>query len=151
MQLDPLMTLRANIGETLEVGDVATGVRRVASITGGDFEGERLRGTVQASGGDWLVVGSDGVGRLDVRVVLTTDDGANLYLNYTGLIEYNDAIVAAFQSGGSTEYGDALLLTQIRFEAGDERYGWLNRCLGVAEGRLLPGAVEYRVYTLRAG
>ena len=32
------------------------------------------------------------------------------------------------------------------FETGDERYAWLNSVVAVAEGRVLPNAVEYRVY-----
>jgi hypothetical protein len=44
--------------------------------------------------------------------------------------------------------GTLYFMTQPRFETGDPRYGWLNRVVAVAEGRLLPNAVEYRVYEL---
>lgn len=151
MKLEPLMTLKATIGETMAVGDGGTGTRMVANVTGGEFEGERLRGTVQASGADWVVIGTDGYGRIDVRIVLSTDDGANVYVTYRGLLEYNDAINRAFTAGGSTEFGDAVLMTQLRFETGDERYAWLNHTLAIAEGRLHPGAVEYRVYSMHCG
>ena len=52
------------------------GRRLVASITGGVFEGERLKGTVRPGGGDWLLNRTDGVTQLDVRLALETDDGA---------------------------------------------------------------------------
>jgi hypothetical protein len=37
-------------------------------------------------------------------------------------------------------------MTQPRFETGDPRYAWMNSIVAVAEGRVLPGAVEYRVF-----
>jgi hypothetical protein len=37
-------------------------------------------------------------------------------------------------------------MTQPRFETGHPDYAWLNSAVGVAEGRVLPNAVEYRVY-----
>ncbi|MEQ8861210.1 MAG: DUF3237 domain-containing protein [Pseudomonadales bacterium] len=151
MKLEPLMTLYAMIGESMPVGDGGVGNRTVANVTGGHFEGPRLRGRVLDSGADWVIVDSAGIGRIDVRIVLATEDGANVYVSYQGLLEYNDAILGAFGSGGSTEFGDAIFLTQLRFETGHPDYAWLNRTLAVAEGRLRPGAVEYRVYQLVAG
>jgi hypothetical protein len=37
-------------------------------------------------------------------------------------------------------------MTSPRFETGDPRYEWINRLVTVAEGRMLPNAVEYRVF-----
>jgi hypothetical protein len=148
MKLEPLMTLRATLGDRFPVGDGGTGNRVVANVTGGRFEGERLRGRVQNSGADWVVRDSNGFGRVDVRLVLTTDDGANIYTYYQGLLEYNEPIRRALAGEGDTGFGDAYFATQIRFEAGDERYRWLNQVLAVAEGRLHPGEVEYRVFAL---
>jgi hypothetical protein len=36
--------------------------------------------------------------------------------------------------------------TTPQFETGDARYSWLNRSIFVAEGRIAPGGVEYKVY-----
>lgn len=151
MKLEPLMTLYATIGEAMPVGDGGTGNRVVANVTGGRFEGPELEGTVYASGADWVVIDSGGFGRIDVRIVLATADGANIYVTYQGLLEYNDAIQQAFASGGGTEFGDAVFMTQIRFETGHPDYHWLNHTLAVGEGRLRPGAVEYRIYRLSGG
>ena len=151
MKLEPLMTLYATIGEAMPVGDGGTGNRVVANVTGGHFEGERLQGTVRANGADWVLIDADGFGRIDVRIVLSTDDDANVYVSYQGLLEYNDAIQRAFAGGGGTEFGDAVFLTHLRFETGAARYRWLNHTLGVAEGRLRPGGVEYRVFSLQPG
>ncbi len=49
------------------------------------------------------------------------------------------------------QYGDTYFMTQPRFETGDPRYQWINRIVAVAEGRVLPNAVEYHVYQLVNG
>lgn len=135
----------AETGPPLAVGAGPFGTRMVVTVTGGQMTGERLNGTFVGAGGDWVLVGADGFGRLDVRGQIQTDDGALLYLSYTGVLETNDAVVAAM-AGGSTDYGDHYFRTTPRFESGDERYAWVNTTVFVARGRLRPGGVEYEVY-----
>ena len=36
------------------------------------------------------MIGPDGYGRIDVRLQIVTDDGAVLYVTYTGLLEMNE-------------------------------------------------------------
>jgi hypothetical protein len=114
-------------------------------------EGRRLSGKVLTSGADWLLFDPDGVGHLDVRVTLETQDGAHIYVQYFGVIVMNEKVNAAFEQGGSTDYGDTYFMTQPRFETGDSRYKWLNGLLAVAKGCFKPGAVEYRVFELVNG
>jgi hypothetical protein len=146
--LELLMTYRADLGAPIEVGAVPTGQRRIFDVVGGHFEGARLRGRLRASGGDWLLVGSDGVGRLDVRGTFETHDGALIYGQYTGVLVFNEAVLQALARGGETRYGDTYFITQPRFETGHPDYAWLNSTLAVGEGRVLPSAVEYRVYAI---
>jgi hypothetical protein len=63
----------------------------------------------------------------------------------------NEKVLGALGKGEATDYGDTYFMTQPRFETGDPRYAWLNRVVAVAEGRVLPNAVEYRVYELVNG
>lgn len=82
-----------------------------------------------------------------MRLTIQTDDGASIYVQYFGVIEYNEAALAANAGEGSSDYGDHYFRTAPRLECGDERYRWVNRTLFVGEGRLHPGpVVEYRVY-----
>ncbi len=53
--------------ETDDLGETPLGHRRIVRVTGGSFEGPKLRGTVLPRGGDWLVERRDGVRALDVR------------------------------------------------------------------------------------
>ena len=148
MKLEPLMTYRAALKPPTQVGAGPRGTRAIYDITGGEFEGERLKGKVLPSGGDWILIDSDGVGRLDVRATFETHDGALIYVQYPGVIVMNEAVTGALEQGQEGQYGDTYFMTQPRFETGDERYAWLNRVVAVAEGRALPSAVEYRVFEL---
>lgn len=145
-RLEPLATLRATLKEPVEVGAGPGGVRRIFDVTGGRVEGARVRGDVLPSGGDWILIGADGVGRLDVRATLRTDDGAHVYVQYPGVLVLNEKVMAALAGGGETGFGDTYFMTAPRFETGDARYAWLNAIVAVGQGRLLPGAVEYRVF-----
>ncbi len=145
MKLEYLMTYRAELKPAVSIGQGPLGARQIFDVTGGTFEGPRLRGTILPSGGDWLQVGADGVGRLDVRATFLTDDGAHIYLQYVGIFDFS-AVADKLARGEATEFGEAYFMTAPRFETGDERYEWLNRVVAVAEGRSGRGWVEYRVH-----
>jgi hypothetical protein len=122
------------------------GTRFFVEATEGRVEGERLSGTL-SGGGDWLLAGSDGWGRLDVRTHITTDDGAFIYVQYGGILELNETVMTAVFTGGSTEFEDQYFRTKPVFETGDERYSWLTRSVFVGQGHFAgDGVVEYDVY-----
>jgi hypothetical protein len=151
LKLVHLVTYRADLKLPVQVGKGPFGTRSIFDVTGGSAEGPRLRGRLLPSGGDWLLLDEGGIGRLDVRGTLETDDGAHIYVQYYGLLEMNEKVLGALEKGEATDYGDTYFMTQPRFETGDPRYAWLNRVVAVAEGRVLPNAVEYRVYELVNG
>lgn len=148
MKLEPLMTYRATLKQPVEVGAGPLGARAIYDVTGGEFEGPRLRGKILPSGGDWLLLDGDGVGRLDVRATFETDDGARIYVQYYGVVVLDEELQARVAAGEETDFGDTYFAIQPRFETGDPRYAWLNRVVAVAEGRALPNAVEYRVFEI---
>lgn len=151
MKLVPLMRFNVDVAAPIEVGATAVGSRSVANIIGGSFDGERLSGSIHHSGADWILIDAAGMGHVDVRIVMETQDGANIYVNYQGFLEFNEAFGQAIATGGETQIGDFMLLTHLAFETGDARYQWLNSIVGVAEGRVAPGGIEYQVYELAHG
>ena len=147
MNLELEFTYQANLKEGLPVGTGPFGNRLVVEVTGGQIEGKRLRGKFLGGGGDWLIIGNDGYGYLDVRAQLVTDDGVPIYLQYVGILEMNEKVQQALTTAAGTDYGDQYFRTNPRFETGDARYAWLTHTFFVGEGRLRPGRiVEYRVY-----
>lgn len=146
----PKLTLLCEYDATLKppvvVGSGPYGMRQIFDVTGGEVRGERLRGRVLPSGADWILVGADGVGRLDVRATIETHDGAFLYVSYTGLLHLDETVMKTLASGGTTEFGKTYFYVSPRFETGDPRYDWLNQTFLLSQGRIGPGRVEYRVY-----
>ena len=146
MELVEEFTFTARLAPSVPVGPGPWGTRRIREVLGGEVTGERLRGTVGTGGADWVVIGPDGWGRLDVRLTIHTHDGAHIYVQYFGVIEYTDAARAANAGERSSDYDEHYFRTAPRLETGDERYAWVNQALFVGEGRLHPGpVVEYRV------
>ncbi len=135
LEVDYLMTMCADTGDPHPVGRGPKGNRLIVPVTAGSFEGPRLRGTVETPGGDWVTLQSGGVVRLDVRVLLKTDDGAEILVTYCGI-------------GRAQPDGTLQIRTAPTFETGDERYAWLNDIQAIGIGKTVPGGVEYDVYQL---
>ncbi len=130
-----LFTLTAKTAAGISIPGGPQGARIVVPVTGGSFEGPRLAGIVEpAPGGDWITGRADGSFKLDVRIVLTTHDGAHIVMTYTGI--------------GVRTPGGLQLRTAPLFETGDERYAWLNAVQAVGIGSSAPGSVTYQVYAL---
>jgi hypothetical protein len=135
------------LNDAVPIGNGPLGARRIREVLSGEVTGDRIRGAIGTGGADWLLVGPDGYGRLDVRLTLHTHDGANIYVQYFGVIEYTDAAHAANAGERSSEWHEHYFRTCPRLETGDPRYEWVNQTLFVAQGRLHPGpVVEYQVF-----
>lgn len=149
MKLEFLLEYSAKLRRGGEpIGKGPLGTRHVAVVEGGEFEGPRLRGTLLASGGDWLLRDERGVTRLDVRITLVTDDGAYIYAQYYGVSRPPESADQQPGERRPTEYGDRYFMTAPRFETGDERYAWINDLVCVGEGRSTEDGVAYRVYAV---
>ena len=109
--------------------------RIIVPVTGGTFEGPKLKGTIVAPGGDWIVRRTDGSMALDVRLVLQTDDGQKVSTNWRGI---------SYTPPGGTQYARILPL----FETGAAKYDWLNHLVAVGVHRPMPGKVAYRIYRI---
>jgi hypothetical protein len=130
--VEHLFTFTANVKRAASVVDGPQGTRLIFDASSGTFEGPRLKGTIKGPGGDWVTQRADGSGLLDVRLLLETDDGAPILMQYRGIV---------------TE-GGAKIRVAPTFETGDERYSWLNAVQGLALGATGAGQVTYDVYQL---
>jgi Protein of unknown function (DUF3237) len=146
MELVNEFTMSAELAPSIAIGPGPFGDRRIRKVMGGTVTGERISGSVDTGGGDWILTGDDGYGLLDVRLTIRTTDGAHLYVQYFGVIEYTEAALAANAGDRSSDFTEHYFRIAPRLETGDERYRWVNRTVFVGEGRLHPGpVVEYRV------
>jgi hypothetical protein len=74
-----ISTFNFSVAPTIEIGVTPTVHRVVVPITGGDFKGPKLSGTILPIGGDWGSIDTEGKFRLNARFNLKTDDGADIY------------------------------------------------------------------------
>ena len=124
------------------------GTRFIYVSQGGSVEGERLRGEVLPGGGDWVLAGADGIGRVDVRVTIKTDDGELVYMTSTGVIHLSQDKLEALGSGAHIRWDEAYIRTCPLFETGAVKYAWLNGTVTIAINELAPNRVYYRVYRI---
>ena len=137
----------AHLKPPVDFGAGPSGHRQFFEATGGRATGERVNGELLTGGGDWIHVGTDGVGRLDVRAQFRTDDGASILAQYQGVLHLNEAVQHAMATGGATDWDDQHFRATPRFETGDERYLWMTQSTFVSVGRIIEGlGVAYRVF-----
>ena len=144
-----LFTITEKLSPILEVGDTPAGGRRVFTLSGGQFAGDRLRGEVlpQASS-DLLLVRGDGSFQLDARLVLRTDDGALIVMTYHGLRCASPEVNARIARGERVAPSDYYLRTTPFFETSSPKYAWLNKIVSVGIGERQADAVTYEVFEI---
>ena len=140
-----LMTLQVAVADPQKIGAVPHGVRVIAPIASGRFEGPRLRGKVVPASGDWTILRGDGVLELDLRVTLETDDGALIDMRSFGLRHGPPDVIAALGRGEKVDPSTYYFRTTPRFETGHPKYAFLNRLLAIATGDRRP---EGPIYTI---
>jgi hypothetical protein len=106
---------------TLEMLDYGVGGQIYGTLDG-TLTGERLSGSIALTN----LAGRrpDGVNLPTLRGLLTTPEGATVWLEADGIAVLREAD------------GARVYVTSVRFRTGDERLGWLNTVLGVIEGVL---------------
>jgi hypothetical protein len=129
---DAHFTLR----DPVMVGDTPLGNRLIFEVEGGHLEGDRIKASLRAgaASGDWVTLDARGVGTLDVRATLETDDGAVVFTSYRGRTNI---------ATGGTIYIAPL------YDTGDERYLWLNSIQAVGKGKVEGNQLTYEIYELR--
>lgn len=122
--LEYVMQLNVSLGEAYQVGATSYGFRNVIPITGGTFEGPKLKGTIIPGGADWQLI-ENGTGRTNVEAIysIRTDDGAYIHVRNNGII-----------ASGKDENGNPTFYFRCapKFEAPAEGpYAWMNNALFV--------------------
>jgi hypothetical protein len=129
------------LGKVVEVGKTVRGDRRIIPITGGHFEGPRIRGEVMPGGWDWQLTRADGCTDVKADYFLKTDDGVVINVVNTGEICPGD------------KGAPAPVRTHPVFEPPLGKYDWLGKrafvgTLGMAPAKDGP-AVLIRFYEMK--
>jgi hypothetical protein len=138
IELVPLTVATIQLRDPILLPDTPSGTRVIAEVESATYDGARLSGTLKGvAAADWMTVGPEGTGTLDVRGALETHDGALIYGFYRGRLDMTKPL------GESPVYAAPL------YETGDERYAWLNKLQAVAKGTLAGQTLTYEIYEIR--
>lgn len=113
-ELEYVLELKVKLGQAFGVGKTVHGNRFVIPITGGTFEGSRIKGEILNGGADYQLQNAE-MGRTDLEAIycIRTNDGVSIHVRNAGII--------ANDENGNYFY------TSPKFEApADSKYAWLN-------------------------
>ena len=144
-----LMTLHAPIAGAPQRIDEALTIFHSDS---GTVEGPRIKGRILAPTGDWLRTMPGGSLRVDARMSIATDDGAQIYVQYSGVIAIAPADFARMAAGGTLRAAEMYFVTAPTFQTADPRYAWLNQVQAIGKAVALKGGeggyVRYDVFAV---
>jgi hypothetical protein len=143
-----LCELVGDLDDPQQIGMTPKGLRMIYPVVGGTVKGPKLNGEVLAFGADWLVIRSDGVGELDVRATMRTDDGELIYAAYRGILKIDPEIMGRVQNGEDIDPSQYYFRTTPVLETGSEKYSWLNQIICVGIGKVEKNRVRYSLYQI---
>jgi hypothetical protein len=137
LQLVPLCEIDITLGTPIVIGEGPAGMRMVLEVGSATMTGDRISGHHHGSASaDWVTV-IDGVGAVDVRATLETDDGALVLVQYRG------------RTNLASGEASAPIYVAPTFETGAEQYRWLNLVQAVGVGHLDGTALHYEWFEVR--
>lgn len=134
IELKPLGSMEIELSDPINVGEGPKGTRLVVDVLSVKLTGEKINAELATNdAADWLTLSDNGkLGALDVRLTLKTDDGAFIYVEYSGRMDMEAGIIAVAPT----------------FQTGAPQYSWLNRIQAVAAGSVdrERGLLVYSLY-----
>lgn len=123
--------LKVTIGPIINLGETPHGKRVIIPISGGTFEGPKLKGTVLKGGADYQYVGLNGERtELDAIYTIKTDDNVLIQVRNVGLLY----IPKDSEESSSLGSLDIYFRTAPKFEAPiNSKYAWLNNAIFICK------------------
>lgn len=144
-----LLEALVEIAPAMDAGPSPAGFRRIIPITGGSFEGPKLRGRVVPGGEDRQIFRADGVLEVEARYTLETQDGVFLVVTNKGIWHGSPEVGARLMAGEPVDPSLYYFRTAARFEApSGGPYSWLNRVLILGSASPRAGLVVVKFYTV---
>jgi Protein of unknown function (DUF3237) len=100
---------------------------------GGWVQGPAIRGEVIAPSGDWLRVTPGGARRIDVRLTIKADDGAIIFVSYSGRSRAPADAARRLEAGETLGPDQLYFVIAPTFETAATTHGWLNDIVAVGK------------------
>lgn len=141
-ELEYVMELKVTCDPAFSCGQTSRGERVVIPITGGTFEGPRLKGTILSGGADYQYVDHQNArNELEAIYCIRTDDGVNIHIRNAGLI-----VTGNDENGNPRFY----FRTAPKFEAPNNgKYAWLNNAIFVCTVGFGQGYISLNVWMVK--
>ena len=146
IRCEPLFIFQIDVKPPSIIGATPGHDRRIGEITGGRFEGERLRGRILSGGSDWQSLRADGATTLNVRLVMETDDRELIGMTYLGMRHGPKEVLERIARGEKVGPAEYYMRATPYYETASQKYGWLNRIVSVAYGHRMAGGAIYQVF-----
>ncbi|NUS43781.1 MAG: DUF3237 domain-containing protein [Mycobacteriaceae bacterium] len=134
--------------EPAQVIRTPLGTRLTYIVRSGVVTGPRLRGRLLPGGGDWVTVGDDSAGRLDVHATLRTDDGALIHYESRGVSVVPPDGRSRLDAGEPIPFEQSYIRMTPKFETAIPAYAWLNAIVILGYVELSPNHIDHRMYQI---
>lgn len=147
--LEFVCELKVTTDKAMSVGITSHGERRIIPITGGTFEGPKMKGTVLNGGADYQFANKENT-RTEIEAIYTvkTDDGVLIHIRNVGLSIKSPENIEKLAKGEPMDLSKNYFRAAPKFDApNDSKYNWLNDaifvCRGISTGK---GFVRIQVW-----
>jgi hypothetical protein len=141
LSLQHAFTIHGNVAAPISFGETYLGNSEFLPITGGYFDGPKLRGEVVPGGGDWKVLRPDGDTHIYAKYALKTNDSVYINILNEGVgrtvpLKDKEQEEEEEKENGQVYDGDGLptIRTTPVFEVDvHSKHAWLNDWIFVAD------------------
>ena len=147
-KLEFVADLKVTVDKPLVVGQTAHGERRIIPITGGTFEGPKMKGVVLSGGADYQFVNKENT-RTEIEAIynLKTDDGVVIHIRNVGLVIKTKEQAEAVARGEQIDATKLYFRAAPKFDAPQEsKYAWLNDSIFICTRLPSQGFVYLQVW-----
>ena len=145
--LEHICDIAVTIAPPIEIGQTASGLRRVIPITGGEVKGPHLNGKILNAGADFqLILGGGTQAHLDARYVIELDDGSRVFVENTALRFASLENSQRIMRGEPVNPTEIYFRCQPRLDANSAQWAWLSESQFIGSGRRAPDGVFLSFY-----
>jgi hypothetical protein len=147
--LEYAFTATVLVAPPVEMGQADGGRKRFIAITGGKVEGPRLTGEVLNAGGDWQVIETGGLARVEAHYFLKASDGTVIEVTNPGVRVASPEVTDRLAKGELVDPSEYYFRTTPSFKVSAGTHDWLRRSAFVARGVRKPDRVLIDFYVVK--